>query len=170
MSIDIPWLPPLLDIRVSHISKIESYLECIFIREFVNKDLCYLDFPVIINKPGDPNYANKLFKHLITRDNYQYEGRGLDIERAKRLLWCPAVIANSNDPNILNFDYQEHNGIIRTYLYLKPYTLDYLVILQKNEKSHEAIIISAYYIDVEYKRRSYLEKSKKAINKPRPLN
>jgi len=163
MDFGIPWLPPLIDIRVSHMSQIEPFLESIFINEFVNKKIIYLDYPVIINKPEDPTYSGKVFQHLITRDNYRNEGRGIDMERAKRLLWCPALISNSKDPSVLSFDYLEADGNIRTYLYLKPYKLDYLVILQKIEKTHEVAIVSAYYIDVDYKRRSYLEKSKQAI-------
>lgn len=163
MSNEIPWLPPLITITVTHSSQLEVFFKRIFLEEFVNKNIQYLDYPIIINKQGDPTYSDKLFEHLTTRDNPRGESRGIDIERAKRLLWCPAIIEHSTDSNILNFDYLESNGIIRTYLYLKPCILDYLVILQKIEKSHEAIIVSAYFVDEEYKRHKYIEKSKKRV-------
>jgi hypothetical protein len=163
MAYDIQWLPPLIVPNVKHMSQLDAFFEKIFIKEFEEKEIIYLDYPVVINKPGDPNYSKKVLDHLTTRDNNRSESRGLDLERAKRLLWCPAVISHPNDPNVLNFDYRESDGIIRTYLYLKPFVLDYLVILEKDEQSHEAFIVSSYYIDKEYKKHSYIDKSKKAI-------
>ena len=163
MSFGIDWLPSLIEINVSHMSQLESYFEGIFLLEYIGKKIYYLDYPIIFYNPRDPDYSKKLFNHLVTRDNPKYGSRGMDIERAKRLLWCPAVIEHSTDPKILNFDYKEADGNIRTYLYLEPYNLDYLVILQKLNRTHEAMIVSAYFIDIEYKRRSYIEKSKKGI-------
>lgn len=163
MTFGISWLPPLIDLNRIHTSDMEKYLHRIFINELFNIPVYYNDFIVRLSEPKDPNYSYKVFQHITTNESKKYKKRSFDIFRAIRMRWCPALISHSSDPNVLHFDYLEYSGKIRTYLYLKPNVIDYLVILEKIKSTQEVMIISSYYVNEENRRRSYLEKYDKRI-------
>jgi hypothetical protein len=95
---------------------------------------------------GDPHEEG--FWHLTTREDKASGDRLLDPPRAKRLRWCRATIDNAASPDVLMFDYEEGNGRIRTYLWVRD--ADYVVILEKREKNGKVVaysLVTAFPLD-----------------------
>lgn len=150
----------MIDFGGTHSDQLENFLFPYFKVLFLDQKLYYRKYEIVFVQDRDADYAFKIFKHLTSYDN-KYGSRSIDTERAKRLSWFPAIVSHPDDPNILCFDYCEAKGTIRTYLFLLPY--DYLIILQKDEININARIISAYYVDQKWSKKSYIDKYNKRI-------
>lgn len=71
-----------------------------------------------------------------------------DLRRSERLPWIKPIIENANKIEVLAWDYQEGDGSIKTYLWLKDF--DYVVIMKKYPDNKRRLITS-FYIDSRYK-------------------
>jgi|GEM_PF-528634 len=110
----------------------------------------------------------KIFWHIITRNKEVRVRRGrtwqtkkirkFDTNRAKRIRWIKYLIVNFDkvENNILSFFYREtegkNRGKLRLYIWAKKY--DYIVILEKLNKS-SSFLVTSFYIDESYKKTSY---------------
>lgn len=106
--------------------------------------------------PGEA--YEKAFWHLITRFDRFTNERVPDFRRAERLPWCAPTIVNSADLAVVVWDYEEGNGRVRTYLWLKDH--DYVVILEKSVKRVGAVafLVTAFHLDGESRRRAMKRK------------
>jgi len=104
-------------------------------------------------KKTDPPYEDS-FWHLISRDDKHSGDRLPDFDRARRLLWIPAVLNNSNDNHVLAWDFQEAGGTIRRYIWLKEF--DFVLILI--DKGYVWILITAFFISSNWSRKNFEEK------------
>ena len=106
----------------------------IFVSDFKENTLSLKDMKVWwdTRKVNGGNHEEG-FWHLITKLDYQNGERLLDPRRAERLGWCRPTIVNVNDDHVKEWEYEEGNGKIRIYLWLEDF--DYIVILEKKEKS-----------------------------------
>ncbi len=62
------------------------------------------------------------------------------------------MIENSQQSEILAWDYREGGGKINTYVWLKDY--DFVVIMKKYPNGNRRLITS-FYVDKDYKRRDF---------------
>lgn len=92
------------------------------------------------------------FVHLITRKN-SLGKRRFDKKRANRIHWVRKILENRNEPDIIYFEFQESNGAIHHYYWLR--SEDFVVIMKKIAPNY--IIVTAFAIDGKNER-SYLEK------------
>ena len=83
-----------------------------------------------------------------------------DLRRSERISWIPEIIRNVSSSEILNWDYLEGDGSIKTYLWLKKE--DFVVILKKyQDKTYR--LITSFFIDNEYMRKDFERKYKNRI-------
>jgi len=99
------------------------------------------------------------FWHLISRQNRLRRERLPEIARAERITWVRAVIDNVGREEVVEFDYLEARGTVRTYLWLRSY--DYVVILEKKKKV--AFLVTAYNVDNDWEREKLNKKYRKRL-------
>ena len=99
------------------------------------------------------------FDHVITRGPKDGQPRSIDISRASRVPWIRPLIENFNNPELVYFQYLEGSGYVRDYIWDR--TNDYVVILEN--KGHQLHLVTAFNIDVDWKRYDLLKKQKKAL-------
>lgn len=78
-----------------------------------------------------------------------------DFRRAERLPWARPMLDNVGQAEILNWDYEEGDGDIHTYVWLKDF--DYLIVM-KRYKDGRRRLITAFWLEYESKRRGLLKK------------
>ncbi len=153
------WLPPELNLD-GLAEKIFPALYVVFDRDFKKSQPSFESLRVIPDMRKLPNSMNyeEGFWHLTSKDEeiVTYErgqkkftktgNRLIDYARAERLPWCRQVIVNSNDSEIIVWNFKENSGKIRTYLWLKNF--DYVIVLEKNPMRSGGMIfrlITAFY-------------------------
>jgi len=70
-----------------------------------------------------------------------------DLRRSERLPWVRSIIENYEKNEILAWDYEEGNGSVKTYVWLKNY--DFVVIMKKYRDNRRRLVTS-FYIDSEH--------------------
>jgi len=153
------WLPEFCETN-GEWDEVVSALYRLFCRDFVESPL---------NLEGDPIWRDRritekyeeAFWHLITRTDDRTGERLFDPRRAERLSWCAAIIRNSTDPAVKQWQYREGTGKIRRYLWLEAY--DYVVVLERRKIGGNFVnfLISAHHVDGESRRRSLKRKYEK---------
>jgi len=121
----------------------------------------YID-PKSQNKKDD---KEEVFWHIITREDKKIKKRILDFDRAKRIRWIKPIIENHDLKEIKMFYHFESNRKIRLYLWLE--NKDFVVILQKLG-SKSSYLVTSFYIDQKYKRKTYEKRYENYINKKHP--
>jgi len=148
------WLPAQLNLDGTWQSILERLYK-IFCDDFRYHQTKHRDLPVFYDNRIIPDGQNKEegFWHLTERKDRESGIRTYDPERSRRLPWARPIIESEARPEILVFDYdpQVKNKRIRRFIWLKDY--DYLVILKKTKKDY--ILLTAYYIDSDGRRRYY---------------
>lgn len=91
-----------------------------------------------------------IFWHLTHREDRQTRERLPDHRRCERLPWVKSIIENAHRTEVVAFDYQEGDGSVKTYLWLRDF--DFLVLMKKYPDGARRLITS-YYIDYPHKRR-----------------
>ncbi len=172
------WLPEMAQVSPwCHSGTGDTYemLYRIFCRDIKNHDLKYGRHTVwIFNDLEDGRET--LFWHLTSREQkarrvprrkrkfYDVDEipaqRLPDPRRSERLPWVKPLIENAEKSEVLAWDYEEGNGSIKTYSWLKD--LDFVVIMKKYPDGKRRLI-TAFYVDSEYKRRDFENKYKKRI-------
>lgn len=154
------WLPPIVPFHGDWTLFIKA-LHALFSIDFKNGTLRFRGRPVWHNGrvlPDDPYGFEEGFWHLVTRDEWVYDPvkrrkekqRLPEIERARRLPWGRPTIEHETSPELLVWDFEDElkqGKVIRTYLWLKH--LDYVVILERQEKERGAIymLITTFLVD-----------------------
>lgn len=143
---------------------------CTFIRD---ADLKYKKHNVWISKKMEDGKEER-FWHLTDKEmkrktvprrmrkfnNNSSSEREPDLERCKRITWINPLVTNSKHEGVLAWDYEEGNGDIKTYIWLKDY--DYIIIMKKmGNKSR--MLITAFYILYDSKRKEFERKYKNSI-------
>ncbi|MCH7499999.1 MAG: hypothetical protein IH886_08320 [Nitrospinae bacterium] len=83
------------------------------------------------------------------------------MRRCERLTWVKAIIENSNQPEVLEWDYKEGDGSVKTYLWLKNY--DFVVIMKKYRDGGRRLITS-FYVEYSHTRKNLEKKYNKRLN------
>jgi hypothetical protein len=145
-------------------------LYAIFRRDFVETKPRYCGH-VVWHFPQMEDGKETLFWHLTSREVkpkpvprrmrkfaaqvMEQPGRYPDLRRSERLPWVRPLIENSQQSQVLAWDYEEGNGDVHTYVWLK--NQDFVAIMKKYPDGRRRLITS-FYVDKEYKRRSFERK------------
>lgn len=154
------WLPPLLCVSPWSI-KTFDLLYSVFTRDFMDSQPAYREHRVWFF-PEREDGKELIFWHLTHREDETIGKRLPDLRRCERLPWVRSILDNSEKPEVLDWDYEEGDRSVRTYLWLKE--LDFLVLLKKYPDGQRRIITS-HYVDHAHKRRK-LEKKYAGSTKP----
>ena len=150
------WLPDLFPVEPWANNTYDLLYE-IFKKDFVDSR------PIFLGKevwyfPEIEDGKLKIFWHLTTRDDKETGNRLPDLRRCERLPWTKPMIVFHTNPELLMWNYEEGDGDIHTYLWLRNY--DYLLIL-KRYKDGGRRIITSYWIEYE----NYKNKLQKKFSK-----
>lgn len=94
------------------------------------------------------------FWHVVSRG--KGENRLFDPRRAERLGWIKEILLGHRGP-LTCFKYLEGSGQTKVYLWLEHD--DYVVIF--SEKKHVMVLVTAFFIDVEFARRDLQKRKRK---------
>ena len=130
-------------------------LYALFLRDFMHNKARYCGHEVWFF-PEKERGKELIFWHLVEREDPPRSGNRLpDFRRAERLPWARPMLDNVGQPEILNWDYEEGDGDIHTYVWLKDF--DYLIVM-KRYKDGRRRLITAFWLEYESKRRGLLKK------------
>jgi len=156
---EIPeWLPPMLCVNPWGQDTFDA-LYSIFERDFKFSQPLYSGKPVWFF-PEREDDKESIFWHLTHREDKRTGERLPDMRRCERLPWVKAIIENRDKPELLNWDYMEADGSVKTYLWLKK--LDFVVIMKKYRDGGRRLVTS-FYVDYPHMRKKLHKKYKKRI-------
>jgi hypothetical protein len=101
-----------------------------------------------------------VFWHLTSRDDKDAGERLPDFRRSERLPWARPMLDNTDTPEVLDWDYEEGDGTVKTYVWLKDF--DYLMILKKYPDGRRRLITS-FWVEYLNTRRKLENKYEKRI-------
>jgi len=149
------WLPKMYPVN-PWTEKTYELLYEIFQKDFVNTQPQYRGY-VVWFFPEKEDGKEVVFWHLTSREDNAVGERIPDLRRSERLPWARPMLDNPDKPEVLDWDYEEGDGSIKTYVWLKDY--DYLVVLKKYKDGRRRLITSFW---IEYQNfRDKLEKKYK---------
>lgn len=101
------------------------------------------------------NDKERIFWHLVSKEDKQSGHRLPDTSRSARLPWIKPTIEHVDEPEIIDWDNEDNKKRTITYVWLKNY--DFIVIMKKL-KNEKRLLLTAYCIEFNHTRRRF-EKS-----------
>ncbi len=98
-------------------------------------------------------------RKFIQKDDDQ-DNRLPDMRRSERLSWVNPLITAPDKPEILCWDYEEGDGAVKTYIWIKDY--DFVVILKKYTNGQRRLVTS-FYVDRKYTKNDFERKYKNRL-------
>lgn len=165
------WLPKMASVNPWTESTYEMLYD-IFCRDIRDSNLIYDGHDVWIFRDMEEG-KEKIFWHLTSRktkaekisrrkrkffsadQEYIDEERLPDLRRCKRLPWIKPLIEHPADPEVLAWDYEEGDHVIKTYIWIRD--CDFVVIMKKFPDGKHRLITS-FYVDSKYKRDDFERK------------
>lgn len=132
------WLPDLFPVNPwTH----ETYdaLYQLFRSDFIESQPVYVGYTVWFF-PEKEDGKEKIFWHLTSRDDNETGERLPDLRRSERLPWVRPMLDQPKHPEVLAWDHEEGDGVIKTYVWLENY--DFVVILKKYPDGGRRLITS----------------------------
>lgn len=146
------WLPDMFQVN-PWTGNTYELLYNIFQTDFVNSQPCYRGNTVWFF-PEKEDGKEVVFWHLTSRKDNNTGERLPDLRRSERLPWARPMLDYPDKPEVLDWDYEEDDGTVKTYIWLKDY--DYLIVLKKYRNGGRRLITSFW---IEYQNfRKKLEK------------
>jgi len=152
------WLPELFNVN-PWTNNTYSDLHHIFVRDFVDSQPVYRG-KTIWFFPELEDEKHVVFWHLTTRDDKLTGERLPDLRRCERLPWVRPILCHALCPEILDWDYEEGDGTIKTYVWLKEH--DFVVILKKYPDEGRRLITS-FWVEYQHTKRSLMKKYNQRI-------
>ncbi|MDO8437381.1 MAG: hypothetical protein Q7S69_04350 [Nitrosomonadaceae bacterium] len=150
------WLPPMFVMSPWNETVMES-LYTLFRRDFIEHPANYRGVEVWFFPEKDRG-KELIFWHLVERGDTGE--RFPDFRRAERLPWARAMLDHLDAPEILDWDFEEGDGSVHTYVWLKDF--DYLIVMKKYRDGRRRLI-TAYHINYENARRKLLKKFERRL-------
>ncbi|RQW87843.1 MAG: hypothetical protein EHM79_07020 [Geobacter sp.] len=83
-----------------------------------------------------------------------------DLRRSERLPWARPMLDNADAMEVLDWDFKEGDGIVKTYVWLKDF--DYLMVLKKYPDGRRRLITS-FWVEYQNTRRKLEKKYDRRI-------
>lgn len=147
------WLPMLFNTNPWEHTTYDS-LYGIFHNDFIANRTYHCKTPVGFSREKEDG-KEKVFWHLTTRNNKQTNQRLPDLRRCERLPWLRPMLKNSTENEVLAWEYEEGNGTIKVYVWLKNH--DYLAVMKKTKKGG-LILLTAYWLEYNNAKRKLMRK------------
>ena len=158
MAIPPVWLPPMFAMSPWNETVLES-LYALFRRDFIQTRASYRGFEVWFF-PETERGKELIFWHLVEREDKASGERLPDFRRAERLPWARSMLDHLDAPELLDWDYEEGDGTVHTYVWLKDF--DYLIVMKKYRDGRRRLI-TAYYVDYENTRKKLVKKFERRL-------
>jgi len=136
------WLPAMFPVN-PWTADTYDLLYAIFCRDFKFDPASYAGHRVWFFPEMDRG-KEEIFWHLTDREDKRSGARYPDLERAARLPWSRPMLDHAAEPEILAWDYEEGDGTVKTYVWLKNH--DYVVIM-KRMKDLSRRLVTSFWID-----------------------
>lgn len=153
------WLPDMLDFDPWTEDTYEFLYQNVFKKDFIDSKPKYLGKKVWLF-PEIQDGKEELFWHLTSRKDPEDGIRYPDLRRCERLTWTRPMIDRCPDVAMLNWDHEEGNGVMKTYVWLAGH--DFVVIMKKY-KDESRRLITSYYLDNPHQRRKMMRKYERRI-------
>lgn len=131
----------------------------IFQNDFVENKLSYRSYSVWFFAEKEDG-KEVVFWHLTSQNDKTTGERLPDLRRSERLPWARPMLDNPDKPEVLDWDYEEGDGTIKTYVWLKDY--NYLIIMKKYRDGARRLITS-FWIEYQNFRNKLDKKYKQRI-------
>jgi|GEM_PF-337787 len=161
------WLPEMFPVSPWGMNTYQK-LYALFCRDIRDAGLRLSGTPIFIPREADAEGFEQIFWHLTTRNpkpvprrlkpylELNENDRMPDPRRCERMPWInPVVSRTGSAPEILVWDYEEGDGRIKTYLWLKA--CDFVVIFKKL-RSGRRLLVTSFYVDNKYTRNNFQKK------------
>ena len=161
------WLPEMFAVSPWGMNTYQK-LYALFCRDIRDAGLRFSGTPIVIPREADADGIEEIFWHLTTRNpkpvprrlkpylELNEDDRLPDPRRCERLPWINPVVSRAcSAPEILVWDYEEGDGRIKTYLWLKA--CDFVVIFKKLRNGRR-LLVTSFYVDNKYTRNSFQKK------------
>ena len=165
---DCPWLPQLeLCDNLAEYHEYEEHLyNNIFKVDFLDSQPIYKNAIVDIRRYPYDHGKEESFYHVTCKDYKNNTPRQPDLRRAERIRWIKAILENylCSDTcdicaGILVWE-EPYKGSTRTYFFMPDER--FIVVIEKRKVYY--ILITAFYVEYDYKIDKYLSKYKKFKN------
>lgn len=147
------WLPDLFPVNPWTASTYESLYK-LFCCDLKHSHLTYRGCEVWFFPEMDDG-KEKVFWHLTSRDDKVSGERLPDMRRSERLPWVRPILDQPDQPEILDWDHDEGDGTIKSYVWLKNH--DFVVIMKKYKDGGRRLITS-FWIEYDNTRRKMQKK------------
>lgn len=147
------WLPDMFPVNPWTAGTYEDLYQ-VFCRELKDSHPSYRGAEVWFFLDMDDG-KEQLFWHLTSRDDKETNERLPDLRRSERLPWVRPMIDQPNQPEVLDWDSEEADGTIKTYVWLRDY--DFVVIMKKYPDENRRLITS-FWIEYGNTRRKMQKK------------
>ena len=152
------WLPNLLKLMPWK-SNTYEILYKLFQIDFIKSRPIYRGKKISIPLEKEDD-KEKLFWHLVSKEEKESGERLPDLCRSERLLWTKPAIEHVDEPEIIDWDDEDNKKRIITYVWLKEY--DFIVIMKKL-KNEKRLLLTAYCIEYNHTRRYFERKYRNRI-------
>jgi len=147
------WLPEMLEVNPWTGDTYESLYQ-LFCDTLKDVRLVYRGSKVWFF-PEIEDGKEKIFWHLTSRDDKEAGERLPDLRRSERLPWVRPMLDWPDRAEILDWDFEEADGTIKTYVWLKDH--DFVVIMKKFPDETRRLITS-FWIEYNNTRRKMQKK------------
>jgi hypothetical protein len=152
------WLPPLFPAD-PWTYKTYDDLYRVFCNEIRNGALCYRG-NAVWHFPKMEDGKEDIFWHLTSIKDKISGDRLPDLRRCERITWVRPLLKACPHADIDDWDYEEGDGTIKTYVWLRGH--DFLVLMKKFPNG-ERRLITSYPINYEHKRKELRNKLAKRV-------
>lgn len=152
------WLPDMFAVN-PWTGQTYELLYNLFEKDFKDSQPCYRGHTIWFF-PDKEDGKELIFWHLTSRKDKQNGERLPDLRRSERLPWARPMLDNFIEPEVLDWDYEEDDGDIHTYVWLKDY--DYLMILKKYRDGGRRLVTS-YWVEYDNFKRKLEKKYRNRI-------
>lgn len=153
-------LPELIDVSWSNYKEKLDDLYRIYISKIYNPDILINNKKITCRRDPLDEGKHECFWHLITNGK---DARTPDIERCKRLEWCPYILKNYTNKEITCYEknHKTGKGKQKRIFFWLP-SEQYIIIIgeSRNKRSYE--LVTAYFVNEQYYIRKFNEESKKS--------
>jgi len=153
------WLPEMLPVNPWTSDTYEKLYQ-LFCRDLKDTRPTYCGSEVWFFLDMDDG-KEEIFWHLTSRDDKRTGERLPDLRRSERLPWVRPMLDQPDQPEILDWDHEEGDGAIKTYVWLKDH--DFVVIMKKMRNGSRRLITS-FWIEYDNTRRKMQRKYDRRIS------